>query len=293
MEQIGSINESLVRKAIVRYVIDGKASQASDGTNEAIAREEGYLKTLDVHQEIGASTVGTILYIEQYLLIKELEKARGPSEVSSLKNAIDEIEAARGNLSLTGDTAGYKKMVADLAPQDKKESLPLDTVRRCLKSHKGRLRDRIKHPSGLSDGQYAILKQRLKSLQYAEDSYKKAQREVLGDDWKPEKDYTQMPPLPSDSTSRESEDKHQEMTTEEMKKQIADYEAQKIAYAKKRIEGLSQSLQYGYALKAKEDFDKQHAEEAASIAEMKKIVAEREPKQPKVQKHRKRDDLER
>lgn len=200
MDRIGSIDESLLQKAMIRVVLDDKASKTANETLEAIAREEGHVQSLALHQQIGRSSVSTILYMEQYHLTQEFKAARSSIEMSSLKNAIDEIEAARDRLSLTDDPDGYRKMVEALAPQDKKKDLPIDIVRRCFASHKARLQDRIKHPNGMSDGQYAILEQRAKNIRQAERWYIEFQREILGSDWRPEKDYTKMPPLPSDDS---------------------------------------------------------------------------------------------
>lgn len=87
--------------------------------------------------------------------------------------------------------------------------------------------------------------------------------------------------LQHDKTQNEERQNSDNMTTDEIKKQIADYEAQKSVYVKKCTERLPQSLKNGYAMKAQEDFDKQHAEEAKEVAALKKILEEREPKRPK------------
>lgn len=200
MDRIGSIDEALLQRAMYFAIVNKNETNDANDTPEAMVREEGYVRSLALHRQIGRSSVSTILYMEQYHLTQEFKAARSSIEMSSLKNAIDEIEAARDRLSLTDDPDGYRKMVEALAPQDKKKDLPIDIVRRCFASHKARLQDRIKHPNGMSDGQYAILEQRAKNIRQAERWYVEFQREILGSDWRPEKDYTKMPPLPSDDS---------------------------------------------------------------------------------------------
>lgn len=90
------------------------------------------------------------------------------------------------------------------------------------------------------------------------------------------------------------EERRKTMTTEEMKKEIGDYITEKNAYIMEKVNALTMdqlSRRRDVSIKAGEDFDARDEIKAASIREMKKIVAEREP-QPK-KKTRSRDDFER
>lgn len=92
------------------------------------------------------------------------------------------------------------------------------------------------------------------------------------------------------------EERRKTMTTEEMKKEIGDYITEKNAYIMQRVNALTMdqlSSRRDVSIKAGEDFDARDEIKAASIREMKKIVAEREPKQPTKKIARRRDDFER
>lgn len=91
------------------------------------------------------------------------------------------------------------------------------------------------------------------------------------------------------------EERRKNMTTEEMKKEISDYVTKKNAYIMEKVNALPMSQlssRRDVSIRAGADFDKQHEEEAASIAAMRKVIKEREPKQP-TKKTRSRDDFER
>lgn len=197
MDRIGSIDESLIKKAIVRAILDEKASKAVSDTPEALVREEGCKRSVELLHTIGRSSVAAILYMEHHILAKELEQARDPISVASLQKAIEQIQVARKMLPRIYDPDGYKGMVEELPPQEREGNLPRDTVRRFFLSHGARLHDRIKHGLDASDGKLAILKQRLENIKQARKLYIDAQRNVLGNDWKPEVDYS-VPPLPSE-----------------------------------------------------------------------------------------------
>lgn len=202
MDRIGSIDEALIKKTILRAMLDDNASQTISETHLALAREEGFRRSLEMHQMIGRSSIGTILFMERCSLTLDMKLAADRSQATSLKKAIDQVGAARNMLSQTESSDEYKKMVEDLPPQEKEKDLPYDTVRRFFSSHTTRLQKRIKYELNASEGQQAILKQRLKNIRQAETKYIGIQRQILGGDRKPAKDYTKMPPLSSDPITK-------------------------------------------------------------------------------------------
>lgn len=197
MDRIGWTDDALIGRAAFYASMDEKASQTAKSTQEALALEESYQQSLKVLKQVGASSVATILFMEHYYLANEYEQARDPIQLSSLTKAIEQVQAARDMLSLTDHPDEYKKMVAMLPPQDKEKDLPHDSVRHFFLSHGARLHDRIKHGHALSEGQQEILKQRFENIKQARQIYMEAQREILGDDWKPAVDYS-VPTLPSE-----------------------------------------------------------------------------------------------
>lgn len=198
MDLIGSIDRSLLKKAMVLTAADDKSSQAVNATPEALAREEGYRQSLDVLRQLGKSSVSTILFMEHYFIANELEQTKNPYKAASLLKAVEQIDAAREMLTLTEDPSAYKKMIKLLPPHEKEKDLPRDTVIRFFDSHKKRLKNFITYASNESDGQQAILSQRLVNIKRAEGSYVQIQHQILGDDWRPPTD-TSRPVLPSAS----------------------------------------------------------------------------------------------
>lgn len=289
MDRIGSINKRLARVAVILANMDEQASQVANSTPEALTREEGYQQSLGVLQQLAESSVGTILFVEHSYIAKDLEHTKNHDKEASLLKAIDQIHAAREMLSLTEDSVEYKKMVKYLPPQEKEKDLPRDTVIRFFESHKKRLKNFITYASNDSEWRQAILNQRLLNIKKAEGSYIQVQREILGDDWRPMPD----PSIPTlDSTPT---DGYRNMSTEEIKEVIDAYDKRKNAYAQKKVDALplsQKALACATAKNAKTEFDWQHPVEAKEVAALKKILEEREPKEPNVQKHHQRDDHE-
>lgn len=99
----------------------------------------------------------------------------------------------------------------------------------------------------------------------------------------------------AETRRKAEEERRKTMTIDEMKREIDNFDVRRNAYAKQQVDTIPSDLEYARrdrSIHAKADFDAQHAEEAASIAEMRKIIKEREPKQP-TKKTRSRDDFER
>jgi hypothetical protein len=139
-------------------------------------------KKLTGLKEIGASgNLETIIAAEKFLVQFDLkEHANSKSMASSLKTALEELEAIETNMGLVNDPKSYKIVDASNAQQKRRDNRdwPLDGARVAFRSHIARLGNYDKSKS--DDHEKAIIQARRQNIRMAEKLYIGRQEKALG-----------------------------------------------------------------------------------------------------------------
>ena len=134
-----------------------------------------------VRQAVREGDVGLILEAERILLSQEQRNVSQTSEdFGSLEMAIGDLDAALEALAkLRDDPEAYKALDRDHSrPKNRRGDLPDDQARQFFRSHRTRLRNRMRGRATLSEA--AVLEVRMKAMSEAERQYIAMQRAVLG-----------------------------------------------------------------------------------------------------------------
>lgn len=192
-------------------------------------------------------------------------------DTDEVKRRMEKLTARDEELEKTADTAGKEK-------EKKKAEIIAKTTERY-------------------DATYDDLKEieaARERLTRQTEQYEKIKAEIERNRERRKREKEEREQREKEARMKAEEERRKNMTTEEMKKEISDYVTKKNAYIMEKVNALPMSQlssRRDVSIRAGADFDKQHEEKAASIAAMRKVVAEREPKKPA--RHRSRDDFER
>lgn len=180
MEKTGSINKlvTLANKYDIKHAKTEELPQIR-------SNRKTLMEMLSIAEDIGKSkNLNDILNMERILLRSELSRctdtAVDKGRVTSLTNAIDDLNKAANGLELVNDRDKYKESSKIISSHDidRKNGIPRDKVHRFIDSHITRLNNNLIF-SGNSFEEKLLTKERVSNMSILKKEYMKLQAKAL------------------------------------------------------------------------------------------------------------------
>lgn len=151
-------------------------------TKQSVATKtyhDGLSATIELLNEVGSTNnVELILNVEKILLNREKESYVNSSEIEYIVlRSLNNIDDAFNCLELVEDPKAYFEATKAFSSDDIKEGLPLDGLRRFIRSHTSGLTARLR--SFAPEVEKEVVRKRIENLMTAEAQYKDMQTAAL------------------------------------------------------------------------------------------------------------------
>ena len=175
------VETGLIEKFDQYFILENGLTEEVNRTNQAIKRAATRNKLAQLTREVGKSgDLNLIVAVErQFLENDQAQYSNSPAMKSSLKGALDELDAAERTIPLTADPNLYQAVNDSHGhPKSRVGKLPKDAARRFFASQAARLLNQDK--SRLDAEEKTVLDARKRNMRTAGDLYANLQRQALG-----------------------------------------------------------------------------------------------------------------